>query len=118
MSVGVFLKALLVHCSMYHGKADSSISTYSSAWFYKQVQHELMPRRDNVDDFFRYFEVPGMYHCKSTQMYAPWFIIGASQANSLATSANPIDKEHDALAVFMVGWKVTGRCRVSWLLNV
>ncbi|KUM56866.1 hypothetical protein ACN42_g10335 [Penicillium freii] len=43
----------------YHGMADNSIPTKSSEHYYQQV-NELFP---DIQDFYRYFEAPGLGHC-------------------------------------------------------
>lgn len=45
---------------MYHGMADSMIPADSSRYFYRQVYREMMPKGVKLDDFFRFFEIPGM----------------------------------------------------------
>jgi feruloyl esterase len=47
----------LIH---YHGFADPSIATGSSIHFYDQVQHTLKPSGIDLDDFYRFFLIPGM----------------------------------------------------------
>ena len=55
----------------------------------------------NVDDFFRYFEIPGMQHCVNTTVGAPWNIGAAFQATFMATDAWSVpgykDASHDAM---------------------
>ncbi|CAI7620554.1 unnamed protein product [Penicillium viridicatum] len=43
----------------YHGMADNSIPTKSSEHYYRQVS-DLFP---DIQDFYRYFEAPGLGHC-------------------------------------------------------
>ncbi|KAJ5957022.1 feruloyl esterase [Penicillium viridicatum] len=43
----------------YHGMADNSTPTKSSEHYYQQV-NELFP---DIQDFYRYFEAPGLGHC-------------------------------------------------------
>lgn len=44
----------------YHGWSDDSIETGSSTYFYDQVAQTLQPRGINLDDFYRFFLIPGM----------------------------------------------------------
>lgn len=44
----------------YHGLADALIATGSSLYFYKHVLRTLMPKGIDLDDFYRFFLVPGM----------------------------------------------------------
>lgn len=44
----------------YHGFSDGSIATGSSVYFYNHVLRTLKPKGIDVDDFYRFFLVPGM----------------------------------------------------------
>lgn len=44
----------------YHGMADGYIPTDSSLYYYNQVTSALAPRGIDLDDFYRFFYVPGM----------------------------------------------------------
>ncbi|TIB76112.1 hypothetical protein E3Q23_02037 [Wallemia mellicola] len=94
----------LIH---YHGKADGSIPTGSSSYFYKQVQRNLVPKGVTIDDFYRYFEIPGMNHCMGTPMNAPWFINGVNQAQQLS-SMPKFDAESDAFTA-VIEWVENNR---------
>lgn len=45
---------------MYHGMADGLIATDSSLYFYNQVTKTLVPKGLDLDDFYRFFYIPGM----------------------------------------------------------
>lgn len=45
---------------LYHGWADSSVNPYVSADYYDSVQKLMGP---STDDFFRFFPMPGVFHC-------------------------------------------------------
>ncbi|KAH7033639.1 feruloyl esterase B precursor [Microdochium trichocladiopsis] len=84
---------------MYHGEADNLIPTKSSSYFYKQVQQRLAPKGVSMDDFFRFFLVPGMGHC-SGSANAPWYFSAGSQALSDGTTYSVpgySDADHDAI---------------------
>ncbi|KAI1335283.1 feruloyl esterase B precursor [Xylariaceae sp. FL0016] len=87
---------------MYHGGADSLIPTGSSPYFYKQVQHAMEPQGVNLDDFYRFFLIPGMNHCSGSDV-APWYIAGGSQSLTGATHSVPgyEDAEHDVILAMM-----------------
>jgi feruloyl esterase len=58
---------------IYHGLADGLVPPKGSELYYNRVAEKMA--RGNVteiQDFFRYFEVPGMGHCWSTSVDAPW----------------------------------------------
>ncbi|OJK03023.1 hypothetical protein ASPACDRAFT_40338 [Aspergillus aculeatus ATCC 16872] len=52
----------LIH---YHGYADPSIATGSSIYLYNHIEETLKPQDINLDDFYRFFLVPGMEHSDS-----------------------------------------------------
>ncbi|OTA99052.1 hypothetical protein M426DRAFT_325459 [Hypoxylon sp. CI-4A] len=93
----------------YHGGADSLIPTGSSIHFYKQVLQTLVPQGVNVDDFYRFFLVPGMNHCSGSDV-APWYIGAASQSISDVTHSIPgfEDSDHDVILA-MVAWVEDGK---------
>lgn len=94
----------LIH---HHGSADGLIPTGSSVYFHSQVQQTLQPHGIDLDDFYRFFVVPGMQHCMGTpkDVAAPWYFAGPNQAGSLGTSAYSVpgyqDAAHDELLALM-----------------
>lgn len=44
----------------YHGMSDASIATGSSIYFYERVVEALQPRGIDLDEFYRFFLIPGM----------------------------------------------------------
>ncbi|KAJ5734889.1 uncharacterized protein N7483_000014 [Penicillium malachiteum] len=98
----------------YHGMADPSIPTGSSVYFYKHVQRMMSKLGIDLDDFYRFYLIPGMQHCGNTpsNMEAPWYIGGSSQASTIGSdgSGNHLherngfnDGKHDALLA-MIAW--------------
>jgi feruloyl esterase len=83
----------------HHGSADGLIPTGSSVYFHSQVQQTLQPRGIEVEDFYRFFVVPGMQHCSGTpsDVNAPWYFAGPNQAAVLGTSAYSTPGYRDAL---------------------
>ena len=49
----------LIH---YHGLADPSIPTRSSNYFYDHVLRAMVPKGIDVNDFYRYFTIPGSFN--------------------------------------------------------
>ncbi|KAL7625866.1 hypothetical protein AAE478_005089 [Parahypoxylon ruwenzoriense] len=86
----------------YHGAADALIPTGSSVYFYKQVAQTLMPKGIDLDDFYRFFLIPGMNHCSGSTL-APWYIASASQSLDGATHSVPgfEDADHDIILAMM-----------------
>jgi feruloyl esterase len=65
---------------------------------YYQNTADAMPGV-TLQDFFRYYQVPGMQHCFGTgqNVNAPWMFAGAGQANPMQT-----------LYGYGPGWSVPG----------
>jgi feruloyl esterase len=79
----------------YHGLSDGSIVPGSSVHFYEQVYRTLQPKGINMDDFYRFYLIPGMGHCggSSAASKAPWYIGGPNQA--MQAPANVQSAEFD-----------------------
>ncbi|XP_014551661.1 hypothetical protein COCVIDRAFT_30823 [Bipolaris victoriae FI3] len=98
----------------YHGMSDGLIPTGSATYFYNQVVRELKPRGIEVDDFFRFFLVPGMGHCSGTfpTVNAPWYFAGPNQASALGPTVYSVpgfkDADHDAMLA-MMRWVEEGK---------
>ena len=97
----------------YHGDSDGLIPTGSTPYYYNHVTRTLKPRGIDVDEFFRFFLVPGMGHCSGTptNVNAPWYFAGGNQAPVLGNTAYGVpgfrDDKHDALLA-MVSWVENG----------
>jgi feruloyl esterase len=95
---------------LYAGTADGVISTKSSETFYNRTAAAV---GGDIDDFFRFFLVPGMQHCFLSPVNAPWMIGGWSQQAALGAYGTGysvpgfVDKEHDALLALM-NWVENG----------
>lgn len=58
---------------IYHGLADGLVPPKGSELYYNQVAATMTDGDvTELQDFFRYFEIPGMGHCWSTSVNAPW----------------------------------------------
>ncbi|KAF4544789.1 Feruloyl esterase b [Lasiodiplodia theobromae] len=91
----------------YHGWSDGLIATGSSLHFYQQVARALLPMGIPLDDWYRFFLVPGMQHCSATPsgVDAPWYFAGGNQAGDFGTGVHGVpgfeDGKHDALLALM-----------------
>lgn len=91
----------------HHGTADGLIPTGSSVYFHSQVQQALAGKNVTVDDFYRFFVVPGMQHCMGTpdSVRAPWYFAGPNQAGALGNGTYGVpgfrDAAHDELLALM-----------------
>ncbi|KIY53923.1 feruloyl esterase B precursor [Fistulina hepatica ATCC 64428] len=110
----------LIH---YHGLSDGSIATGSSIYFYDHVLRALTPQGIDLDDFYRFFLIPGMGHCAvtSTTMDAPWYIAGDGQAAELGTGVHSVpgfsDAKHDVLLA-MLAWVENGTAPDSIIATI
>lgn len=73
---------------LYHGVGDGLVPTRSTTHYYNQTR-SVTGGNGGVDDFFRYFLVPGMGHCwlSPSTTNAPWMFGGVGQATVLAASS-------------------------------
>lgn len=92
----------------YHGYADGLIPTDASIYLYRQILSTMYGQYGvEVDDWYRFFLVPGMHHCQQSVGDAPWLFGGSGQTQELvpAQAAGTIpglrDEEHDALLALM-----------------
>ncbi|KAI2629541.1 tannase and feruloyl esterase [Hypoxylon sp. NC1633] len=91
---------------MYGGLADATVPVQHTTLYYNRTVEAM----GNIDDFFRYFQIPGMAHCWGTpaEVKAPWMIGSAGQAAQIppynAGHSVPLgysDSRHDALLALM-----------------
>lgn len=96
---------------MTHGWSDALISTGSSIYFYNKVVEAM---NSKVDDWYRFFLIPGMQHCSGTPngTEAPWYIAAPNQASVLSNSTHGVpgfrNPKHDILLA-VVDWVEKGR---------
>ncbi|RYO82962.1 hypothetical protein DL766_004961 [Monosporascus sp. MC13-8B] len=86
----------------HHGDADYVIPSTSSVYYYKEVSNALTGKNIDLDDFYRFFLVPGMDHCYGSPN-APWYVTAAGQSLTGATHSVPgfEDAEHDVILALM-----------------
>ncbi|KAI0146860.1 Tannase/feruloyl esterase [Xylariaceae sp. FL1272] len=96
---------------MYHGTADGLVPMKGSNLYYDRAVETMGGNMTATQEFFRYFMVPGMQHCFTTAVDAPWAFGGASQAGFLGndTWSVPgfVDVQHDIL-LSLVDWVEKG----------
>ncbi|THV45540.1 hypothetical protein BGAL_0476g00030 [Botrytis galanthina] len=97
----------------YHGLADGTVAPGAIVYFHDHVARTLTPMGIKVDDFYRFFLVPGLEHCTGTPstMNAPWYFAGPNLAATLSTSAHSTpgysDPRRDVLLALMT-WVENG----------
>lgn len=108
---------------LYQGLADGLISARSSLHYYNETVRAV--GGGSVDDFFRFFRIPGMQHCLGTPaaVRAPWYIAAWGQAARLPSTVPGYsvpgfrDPEHDALLALM-RWAENGTAVDSLVATV
>ncbi|OTA98716.1 hypothetical protein M426DRAFT_325749 [Hypoxylon sp. CI-4A] len=97
---------------LYHGAADGLVpATAASLYYDRAVNATSGGNVTETREFFRRLEIPGMQHCLSTSVDAPWAIGGASQAAALGNDTYSVpgyaDAQHDVLMA-LVNWVENG----------
>lgn len=108
---------------MYAGLADNVVPVRHTTYYYEQTIAAMGggggsgSDKNNIDDFFRYFQIPGMRHCWGTpdNVRAPWMIGATGQsvqrppyASAWSVPLGLNDSDHDALLALME-WVEKGR---------
>lgn len=68
----------------YHGYADGSIATGSSVYLHNRILQTLAPRGVELDEFYRFFLVPGM------QYGLPRFSVRSALTSFIADTARAL----------------------------
>ncbi|KAK6076836.1 major facilitator superfamily transporter [Seiridium cupressi] len=98
---------------MYHGLGDGLIPPRGSDMYYSNVMKTMGSNLTSTQDWFRYFQVPSMQHCWSTETSAngPWAFGAEFQATHLGSDQWSVpgfqDKDHDILMA-LVDWVENG----------
>ncbi|KAK6514607.1 Feruloyl esterase [Arthrobotrys megalospora] len=87
----------------YHGLQDGLISSENSYRYYEHVSRSMSLTSSELDEFYRYFPIPGQSHCHSGD--GNWFIGATSQF--ARTKATEIPTEGGVL-MSMVKWVEEG----------
>jgi hypothetical protein len=75
----------------YHGGQDNQITSFNTERFYNYLSTGMQARSAELDEFFRFFRISGMFHCNSGP--GAWVIGqggGASAAGVLFERANNV----------------------------
>ena len=95
---------------LYAGLAGGLVPVRHTTLYYERTVQQIGGAAGDITDFFRYFQIPGMGHCRGSRdnVKAPWMIGGASQAALIppynAGWSVPLgfnDSRHDALLALM-----------------
>ncbi|RDW63653.1 hypothetical protein BP6252_11198 [Coleophoma cylindrospora] len=85
----------------YHGLADGLIPTGASELLYNNYLYNMTEKNIALDDWYRFFLIPGMQHCQNSVGDAPWYLGGAQTLANVTGVPGFEDKEHDALLALM-----------------
>ncbi|KAI1860242.1 uncharacterized protein JN550_011620 [Neoarthrinium moseri] len=86
----------------FHGLQDQQITSFNSKRFYEHLSTAMDYTPAQMDNFYRYFRVPGMSHCNSGP--GAWVL---GQGGNAASKGIPFDAEHNVLAA-VVDWVERG----------
>ncbi|RAH42152.1 tannase and feruloyl esterase [Aspergillus brunneoviolaceus CBS 621.78] len=85
----------------YHGMSDGGIATGASYYLYEQIDRTPTPQGVHVDNFYRFFPIPGMGSA-ADYVNAPYYITGISMTtNGKYSVPNFHDAKHDVLLALM-----------------
>ncbi|KAJ5718576.1 ferulic acid Esterase/Feruloyl esterase [Penicillium malachiteum] len=85
----------------YHGLVDGLIPTGASEYLYQQYLSTMNERNISLDDFYRFFLIPGMQHCQGSINDAPYYIGGFQTLTGTVGVPGYQDREHDVIRALM-----------------
>jgi feruloyl esterase len=83
----------------YHGHEDQLISSGNSARYYELVQETMKMKPEQLDSFYRYFEISGMSHCRGGP--------GANMIGQGLSASHTLDPDSNVLTA-IVRWVEDG----------
>ncbi|KAL8635182.1 MAG: hypothetical protein Q9228_007302, partial [Teloschistes exilis] len=86
----------------YHGLQDEKITSFNTQRFYEHLLQGMEASSQDLDAFFRFFRVPGMFHCQTGP--GAWVF---GQGGGAATEGIGFNPSHNVLAA-MVRWVEEG----------
>ena len=87
---------------IYHGGQDNQITSLNTERFYNFFSRSTQATSNELDEFFRFFRVPGMFHCNSGP--GGWVI---GQGGGASATGIPFAGENNVLAA-AVQWVENG----------
>lgn len=82
----------------FHGGQDNQITSFNTERFYNHLLHGMHASSRELDDFFRFFRISGMFHCNSGP--GAW-VVGQGGGDSAA--GVPFKSANNVLAA-LVDW--------------
>lgn len=86
----------------YHGGQDNQITSFNTERFYHHLSSGMRASPAELDDFFRFFRISGMFHCNSGP--GAWVV---GQAGGVSAVGVPFESEENVLAA-LVEWVENG----------
>lgn len=91
----------------YHGGQDNQISSFNSARFYNHLVRGMSASSHDMDAFYRYFRISGMFHCSTGP--GAWVF---GQSGGAASTGIDFAPAGNALAA-LVAWVEKGQAPVT-----
>jgi feruloyl esterase len=82
----------------YHGQQDNQITSFNTPRFYRHLMSGMGYSYTDMDQFFRFFRISGMFHCSGGP--GAWAL---GQGGNAASAGIPFDASHNLLAA-VVDW--------------
>ena len=86
----------------YHGRQDQQISSFNTERFYRHLQQGMSATPSELDEFWRFFRIPGMYHCSTGP--GAWVF---GETGGPAAAGIPFEADRNVLAA-IVAWVENG----------
>ncbi|KAL9118283.1 MAG: hypothetical protein Q9187_005173 [Circinaria calcarea] len=87
---------------IFHGGQDNQITSFNTERFYKYLSRGMNADPQELDDFFRFFRISGMFHCNSGP--GAWVL---GQGGGAAAAGVPFESSNNVLAA-LVEWVENG----------
>ena len=87
---------------VYHGGQDNQITSFNTERFYRHLSNGSDQSPQQLDHFFRFFLIPGMFHCNSGP--GAWVL---GQGGGASAKGIPFHSSNNVLAA-LVRWAENG----------
>lgn len=87
---------------LFHGGQDNQITSFNTERFYNYFSRATQQTSNQLDEFLRFFRVPGMFHCNSGP--GGWVI---GQGGATQAAGIPFESAYNVLAA-VVQWVEKG----------
>ncbi|MCJ1458919.1 putative feruloyl esterase B-2 [Mycoblastus sanguinarius] len=87
---------------LFHGGQDNQITSFNTERFYRFLSLGMQASSNELDEFFRFFRIPGMFHCNSGP--GAWVV---GQGGGASAAGVPFKSANNVLAA-LVQWVENG----------